>query len=93
MAQRVKVKVKLAPERNWEKFRTLPRVEKLMMDCGGAAAQDAEAATGEEFGYATSPGTRRAAVAVFPDSYEAAREVARHPYKLIGAMRAVKRVV
>lgn len=77
----------------FKRLRTLPRMEKLVMDAARVVADEAEAATGEEFSYATSPGTERAASAVFPDSYEAAHAVAKHPYKLIGAMRAVRRVV
>jgi hypothetical protein len=90
MPERVKIKLNNA---GFQKLRTLPRMEKLVMDAARAVAQDAESATGEEFGYATSPGTKRAASAVFPDTYEASREVAKHPFKLIGAMMAVRRVV
>jgi hypothetical protein len=90
MPQRVKVKLN---NEGFRRLRTSPRMEKLVMDAARAVAQDAESATGEEFGYATSPGTERAASAVFPDTYEASREVAKHPFKLIGAMMAVRRVV
>jgi hypothetical protein len=90
MPQQVKIKLNNA---GFQKLRTSPRMEKLVMDAARAVAQDAESATGEEFGYATSPGTKRAASAVFPDTYEASREVAKHPFKLIGAMMAVRRVV
>ena len=77
----------------FRKLRTLPVREKLVMDAARAVAQAAESATGEDFSYGTSEGTHRAGSAVWPESYEAALEVARHPYKLIGAMRAVRRVV
>lgn len=90
MAQQVKIKLN---NKGFEKLRTQPRVEQMIMNAARAVAQDAEAATGEEFGYATSPGTERAASAVFPDSYEAARQTAKFPWKLIGAMRAARRVV
>jgi len=77
------------------RLRTLPTMERLMQRAGAAVAQQAGADYGEpgQFGWASSPGNNRAAVAVFGKTFHADMDIARHPHILIGAMRAARRVV
>jgi len=79
----------------FRRLRTLPQMERLMGRAGEAVAQQAGADYGEpgQFGWASSPGNDRAAVAVFGKTFHADMDIARHPHILIGAMRAARRVV